>query len=175
MPGPSKLESVAGPRRPCAVLQQFRALNFPGAYTYTPPAPRLRPPPPAPRWGCAVSPCRAPPAAAHAPRYAPRHPRRRRSSPLPRAVVGWLAGKDGRDGCRIGLSIECQRQSGGRAARMRFAGGFSPDGGTKARGRTPATRQAGGRDGQENRPKPQSGLNPYLNQYWLAENPLTKY
>ncbi|MFY9376156.1 MAG: hypothetical protein WAQ74_07660, partial [Kiritimatiellia bacterium] len=50
-----------------------------------------------------------PASAAPAPRYAPRHPRRRRSSPLPRAVVGWLAGKDGRDGCRIGLLIECQR------------------------------------------------------------------
>lgn len=175
------MNSAAGedyaPRRPCAVLQQFRALKFPGAYTYTPPAPRLLPPPPAPRWGCAVSPCRAPPAADL--RASPASPA---AADLHRSPAPWWAGWLARMAGMV-AGLVCQSSVNGQSdrqpARMRFVGGFSPDGQGQGLGaeRQPrakqgaGTGQRGAKAGQINQPyrvriykgyipKGQNGRNP---------------
>ena len=79
-----------------------------------------------PRWGCAVSPCRAP-----ASPHPPRQPRRPAAADLHRSPAPWWAGWLARMAGMV-AGLVCQSSVNGQSdrqpARMRFAGGFSPDG-----------------------------------------------
>lgn len=90
--------------------------------------------------------------------------------------------------CQSSVNGQSERQ----AARMRFAGGFSPDGqrwGREAERKPRAKLGAGryslaksvngasdrGQDRDGNTPKTESEGNPHGGQYWLAEMPLTEF
>jgi hypothetical protein len=126
------------------VLQHSGGGKISGSIYHAAPAPRLRPPPPVPRWGCAVSPCRAPPAADL--RASPASPA---AADLHRSPAPWWAGWLARMAGMV-AGLVCQSsvngQSRGRAARMRFAGGFSPEG--QGQGRE-AERQPRAKQGAE--------------------------